>query len=1335
MKHSKILSVNFSHNFDTNLIPIHFNNKQAHALLDSGAHISCISMSLYNKIKSSCSKLQKSSYSEVYGVGGEILHVHGSVTASFQIGNSKFSQVFHVFQKLHNDLILGIDFLQKYRCIVDFSANELKINREIIATISPSSSSSSCIGLARACADITLKPRGQTVIPVRLSKITNNTVALIEPISTLNCMGSKCLIRSYSGKSNFLLLNPFDSDIQIRKSQVVGKIFATDAVAETKESLTQSTQGKCISNISLQNEEKFLKNARDLGIDLSNANLTSEQKHKLLLFLGKNSDIFALQNSSIGCTDLHFHKIETGASPPVRQRPYRQSPQAREEIEKQIQEMLNDGIIEESNSMWGSAIILVKKKNGAYRFAIDFRALNKVTTPMFFPIPTLTEVTDCVANSKAKIFSALDLKSSFWQIPLDPETAHKTAFVTGDNCYQFKRVPYGLTNAPMAFQCVMTRALAGLNYKIVLIYIDDLLCFSSDFETHLQNLDAIFQRLRSANLKLNPAKCQFGKEKVEYLGHYLSKDGLEASPKTVDAIKSFPKPKSVKQLRSFLGMCNFFRKFVMNFSKIAFPLNALLKKDAKFTWSDECEKAFNTLKDKLTSTPILALPDMDKQFRITVDASQTGIGYFLSQLDDEGKEKVVSYGGRSLHKHEKAWAVTELEGLAIVEAVKEYHPYIAGGKFKIFTDHRGLQWLKNTKDPHGRLYRWSLKLSPYNYEILYKPGSTNHVTDALSRRPYECENVDTVQSAEVKSLTANTKHSMQRDSLETLPSSTKGKTIYCEIEFEHEPLTDIPSVSLIDTKAVNHNSDFELPIIPTKVDKEAHNVISQHQWQTADLRPILEYLRDGIVPNDQVKAIKLVAESENYILDNDVLYHFYFVRAKGQFPGSQMIRQLAVPSEYRTDILQCYHDGPGGAHLAFEKSFASIRNKYFWPKMWSDIQSYVKSCDVCQKATRNYSNHKAPLQPLPIAEPFMRVHMDILGPLPETLEGFKYILSVVDSFTGWIECIPMKNQQADTVARVLYKEIFCRYGSPFLIISDQGSNFMSNLVQALCELFNVKRHRTTAFHPMANGRVEVMNSSIGKCLRAYCMDKQEDWDIHLPGVLMGLRMSCNSSSQYSPYQMLFGRVMRHPIDHVLLPKQFLSKSTKQHLADIQKSLQITHDIAKQNLEDKQAKQKTLYDEKAKEPEFKLGDKVLLQNNIQEIGKSRKLSPKYKGPYQIVKIGPPFTYLLMDINTQVVQTSYVNANRLKLYHDRQLRSSDNSKPEDQIAVYEKILSAKIQKGSQFYKVKLLNQENPYWELADLVPEFLRKEYHKTHTRQGKKKKPRKSSLKYFSKSKV
>jgi len=298
------------------------------------------------------------------------------------------------------------------------------------------------------------------------------------------------------------------------------------------------------------------------------------------------------------------------------------------------------------------------------------------------------------------------------------------------------------------------------------------------------------------------------------------------------------------------------------------------------------------------------------------------------------------------------------------------------------------------------------------------------------------------------------------------------------------------------------------------------------------------------------------------------------------------------------------------------------------------------------------------------------------------------------------------------------------------IISDQGSNFMSQLVQSLCEMFNVKRHRTTAFHPMANGRVEVMNSSIGKCLRAYCMNNQENWHKNLPAVLMALRMTPNSTTKCSPYQLLFGTTMRHPIDHVLIPKDFISKTAKGHLADIQKSLNITHEIAKQNCEDRQTQQKTTYDKQAEVPKYMLGDTVLLQNNNKELGKSKKLSPKYKDPYRIELVGPPYTYQLRDLQTDKVLPGLVNANRLKPYHDRLLLSSDKREAQVPIPVMEKLIGTRVRNGSREYRIKWLNDTTSSWEPADIVSDLLIKQYLRTHTKSGKRRKKVARAYKYF-----
>lgn len=272
-------------------------------------------------------------------------------------------------------------------------------------------------------------------------------------------------------------------------------------------------------------------------------------------------------------------------------------------------------------------MVLVKKPNNEYRFAIDYRKLNAVTQLQTFPAKRLDDVFDAVGQTKAEIFSTLDLASGYWQIALDEETNHKTAFITHDNLYQFKRIPFGLVNAPATFQMVMNMILKGLTWKHCLVYIDDIIVWSDNFDNHLKHLDLVFQRLRKANLTLKPLKCSFAKAEVTYLGHIISKDGIKVNPSKIEAVKSFPIPQNQHDVRSFLGLANYYRKFVKGYSKLALPLNRLLTKNTPFKWTTECQDAFKLLKEKLTNTPLLAYPDFRRQFILSCDASGMAIGY------------------------------------------------------------------------------------------------------------------------------------------------------------------------------------------------------------------------------------------------------------------------------------------------------------------------------------------------------------------------------------------------------------------------------------------------------------------------------------------------------------------------------------------------------------------------------------------------------------------------------------------------------------------------------------------------------------------------------------
>ena len=408
----------------------------------------------------------------------------------------------------------------------------------------------------------------------------------------------------------------------------------------------------------------------------------------------------------------------------------------RRETGRQTQQMLDDGIIVESSSPYHSPIVLVRKKNNEWRFAVDYRELNKVTEPKSFPLPHIVDVFEAIADAKAEIFSNLDLKSGYWQVPLDPETAHKSAFITHQGVYQFTRLPFGLMNAPMTFQSLMTKVLRNLNWEVALVYIDDILVFSENLDDHFDHLKLVFSNLSAANLTLQPSKCKFAVKEVDYLGHVISKQGIKVNPLKTHAVDSYPQPKTAKQIKSFLGMTSYYRRSIKNYSLITGPLISLLKKNTKFKWTPECEKSFQTLKKALSSAPILAFPQFDKEFIISVDSSEYSIGFVLSQHDNEGREHPTAYGGRTLHNHELRWHITDKEGLALVEAVKQFRHYLANTKFTVYTDNISVKWLKQIKNCQGRLGRWALSLQGYNFSIVHKSGSANGNADNLFRRIY-----------------------------------------------------------------------------------------------------------------------------------------------------------------------------------------------------------------------------------------------------------------------------------------------------------------------------------------------------------------------------------------------------------------------------------------------------------------------------------------------------------------------------------------------------------------------------------------------------------------------
>lgn len=437
----------------------------------------------------------------------------------------------------------------------------------------------------------------------------------------------------------------------------------------------------------------------------------------------------------LGRTTVITHRIDTGDSPPIKQRYYRLSPEKQRILTEQVDDMLRLDVVEPCESAWLSPVLIVTKKNGQPRFCLDSRKLNSVTKRDAYSLPYISEILDNLRD--AKFLSSIDLSKAFWQIPIAPEDRDKTAFyVPGRGMFRFKTTAFGLTNAPATQQRLVDK-LFGPEFDLkVFAYLDDIVLVSSTFEEHVSLLYRVLEKLKSANLTVNIEKCQFFRHSLKYLGYVVDSQGLRTDPEKVEAIVSYPTPTCRKELKRFLGTATWYRRFVPNFSTLAGPLNRLTsnkKNGPPFVWSPEADVAFSKLKNALVSAPVLACPDFSLPFEVHTDASSYGVGGMLTQTID-GKERPVAYMSKSLTGPERNYSVTEREALAVITALEYWRCYLDNGiPFTVYTDHSALQWFLSLSNPTGKLARWGVRLSFFNFNIKHRRGVDNVIPDALSR--------------------------------------------------------------------------------------------------------------------------------------------------------------------------------------------------------------------------------------------------------------------------------------------------------------------------------------------------------------------------------------------------------------------------------------------------------------------------------------------------------------------------------------------------------------------------------------------------------------------------
>ncbi|XP_063785579.1 uncharacterized protein LOC134933980 [Pseudophryne corroboree] len=955
-------------------------------------------------------------------------------------------------------------------------------------------------------------------------------------------------------------------------------------------------------------------------IHIGDAGTPDEHRQGVLQVVRENMDAFSKSPTELGIVENIQHQIPTGDARPIKERHRPVAPGLYQPVRQMLEDMRSNGVIRESHSPWAAPMVLVKKKDGQLRFCVDYRKLNSVTHRDAYPLPRIEE--SLTALKAAKYFSTLDLTSGYWQVQMAEADKEKTAFVTPMGLYEFNRMPFGLCNAPATFQRVMEHCLGHRNFEIVLLYLDDIIIFSRTYPEHLQHLREVFQQLAKYGLKLKPSKCHLLKPEVQYLGHIVNAEGVSPDPDKIKAVLEWPVPRTVKDVRRFLGFVGYYRRFIQDFAKVATPLTELLRGIPKdgynrkvlVEWSETRQSSFDYLKKALTEAPLLAYPDYSIPFRLYTDASKQGLGAVLAQVQ-EGQERVVAYASRSLRKTERNdanYSAFKLEFLALVWAVTEkFRDYLAATPFVAVTDCNPMAH-QDTARLGALEQRWASRLANYRYKIEYRSGRSNTNADALSRLPVPDEE---------------------------------------EEEIDPREQVEIPTFG----------SHLQTPIqhLMNMRDAEETEVAVGNEWirwqQTCPhIRQVKAYLMAKREPSRAerdtapLEFLQLWRQRDKLKMRGELLYKRY------TDPKTHLVsEQILIPRTAISVVLQAYHNRSG--HFGSKKTEANLRSRFYWHNLRQDTEEWCKSCVTCAARRPTTAAEKALLHPIVSRSPLELVSLDHVKMEPSRT-GYTHVLTIVDHYTKFAVALPVRDLTARTTAEIFWRAFVRPYGFPQKILSDQGPSFESQLFKELCALYGCDKLRTTPYHPQGNGACERLNQTLIHMLRAFPPAQRSEWPTLLAELTFIYNHTCHTSTGYSPYYLLFGRPGKLPADLQLhLPDtetqvQLQTPWVREH----QRRLHEASILVDQRLKAMHERQRRDYDRNAQACPLPVGSIVFKKNNRPQ----SKLDSKWElSPYVITE-EPLSTMAVYQITRQDgTRPQWVHRNQIKPY------SSQDKEPEE------------------------------------------------------------------------
>ena len=1157
------------------------NSVPIHALVDTGSQITTLAHHFYVKEFSHVPLQSIANLLKIESVSGDELPYFGYVLLSIEIRiNSQESLTEEIPVLIVPDtsynfrvpLLLGTNILQK---LVSFSGCDdpsLTIAIQMLRlTNNHLDKSNGVFGEVNASCDYNISPhsgqiiQASSVIVVPICKqtavIDSDQIPIIPYLVNVN------------GGSNDLqveIFNNTDAEINILKGQKIARLHKVQ-----------------IEDMHITPENNDFLNSFDFS------HLDEPDTSRLKAFLLQNRDVFAMNVHEMGCTDITEYHIDMTDETPFKQKLRPIPPGVYDELRSHINELLSAGVISKSKSPFSSNIVLVRKKTGELRMCVDFRMLNEKCTRDNYRIPRVDMLLDSLKG--AKYFCSLDMFSGYYQVKIFSDHRERTAFTTPVGFFQYERMPFGLRNSPAVFQRLADTILDGLLMKTCNVYLDDILVFAKTKDELYENLAEIFDRFRKANLRFKPKKCHFLQEKVEFLGYEVSGDGIKCTTKHIEDVKKWKEPTCVKELQQFLGFMNFFRKHIKNFSVLAEPLTKLLrghcgrksknkpKIKVDWKWDGEQQFAFERLKEMVTSPAILAYPDFEKTFILHCDASISGLGCALYQHDTSGKLRPIAFGSRTLSSSERNYSTHKLEFLALKWAItSKFNYYLYGNKFEVYTDHNPLVYLTTTAKLDALGHRWLAELASYDFKIFYKPGTQNAVADSLSRQvPFELKQDEFSKT-------------ISDDVFKELCKYLSSKEFSGVAESIGAPADVVSS-------AVNVN-------VMTRVDWQ----VEQGKDPTVDrvrylvLNGISLTMRQRKQESPEVR--KLLSYVKYLVVKSNILYKSH-VCANGE----KRLR-IVVPEHLRESVLVMSHDDLG--HLGRDKTMSIAQERYFWVSLTKSVDDHIKNCKICICAKTPYVPSYAPLVNIVTTKPFELLCMDFLS-LEECKGRYRYVLVITDHFTRYSWAFPTRNQEAKTVAKILYEGIILNFGIADRFHSDLGGSFEAKVIYELCQLLNVSKSRTTPYHPMGNGSTERFNRTLISMLRTLSDEQKLNWKDHLSSLVFSYNCCRHDSTGYSPFYLMFGRSPKLPIDIYLGIQDGESGSRTIDL--VKKNLDTAFKIARGAAKKAREKQCKLYNRKVRGSEVSVGDYVLIRN-VGLKGK-HKLANKWLPMLHVVKEQP------------------------------------------------------------------------------------------------------------------